>query len=239
MTTEEFSIEFDLLYNNALSNSAPELNDFEKSLFLTKAQEELIRDVYEPTSKPKVETEKVKRRLEKLLKPAISTYNSALNSTLSTYKITSNSRFFEINSDVWYILYEEARTVSGNLYVVPVTEDQYFKMNANPFKKPNDKKVLRLEVSGLIADKRVVEIVSTKTITSYYYRYVSAPTPIIISDLTGDFDGLTIDGLAVQTECILNNELHRLILNRAVELATIAYKENTLTNNVQLNNRNV
>jgi hypothetical protein len=38
-----------------------------------------------------------------------------------------------------------------------------------------------------------------------------------------------------ETESILPSETHRLILNRAVDLATLAYKENTLANNVQLN----
>ena len=37
MTTVDFNVEFELLYNNALSNSAPEINVYEKSLFLTQA----------------------------------------------------------------------------------------------------------------------------------------------------------------------------------------------------------
>ena len=47
MTTVDFNIEFDLLYNNALSNSAPEINLYEKSLFLTQAQEEIIKESYD------------------------------------------------------------------------------------------------------------------------------------------------------------------------------------------------
>ena len=38
MTTQEFSNEFDILYNNIMSNSAPGLNEYEKSIFLTQAQ---------------------------------------------------------------------------------------------------------------------------------------------------------------------------------------------------------
>ncbi len=33
----EFSSEFDVLYNNITSNQAPGLDDYEKSVFLTKA----------------------------------------------------------------------------------------------------------------------------------------------------------------------------------------------------------
>lgn len=46
MTIKEFSDEFDVLYNNINSNQAPGLNDYEKSIFLTKAQEELILSYY-------------------------------------------------------------------------------------------------------------------------------------------------------------------------------------------------
>lgn len=35
MNNKEFSREFDILYNNIMSNSAPGLNEYEKSVFLT------------------------------------------------------------------------------------------------------------------------------------------------------------------------------------------------------------
>ena len=38
----EFSSEFDILYNNIMSNTAPGLDEYEKSVFLTQAQEQLI-----------------------------------------------------------------------------------------------------------------------------------------------------------------------------------------------------
>lgn len=43
MTVKEFSSEFDVLYNSITSNQAPSLDEYEKSVFLTKAQEELVR----------------------------------------------------------------------------------------------------------------------------------------------------------------------------------------------------
>ncbi|MCI5629004.1 MAG: hypothetical protein MR840_02665 [Solobacterium sp.] len=43
MTTQEFNTEFDVLYNNIASNGAPGINEYEKSVFLTKAQNELIK----------------------------------------------------------------------------------------------------------------------------------------------------------------------------------------------------
>ena len=48
MTTQEFSNEFDVLYNNIMSNQAPGIDDYEKSVFLTKAQLEILKNYFNP-----------------------------------------------------------------------------------------------------------------------------------------------------------------------------------------------
>ena len=53
MTNSEFSNEFDVLYQNITSNQAPGLDEYEKSVFLTKAQDEIIKSYFDPrTNKP-------------------------------------------------------------------------------------------------------------------------------------------------------------------------------------------
>jgi hypothetical protein len=49
MTASEFEREFDILYNNITSNSAPSIDAYEKSVFLTKAQEEIVTALYDGT----------------------------------------------------------------------------------------------------------------------------------------------------------------------------------------------
>ena len=49
--------------------------------------------------------------------------------------------------------------------------------------------------------------------------------------------GLTVDGKNKRTDCELNTEIHREILNIAVELAVRDYRENTLENRVKTNKR--
>jgi hypothetical protein len=44
----EFSSEFDVLYNNITSNQAPGLDEYEKSLFLTRAQDEVLKSYFNP-----------------------------------------------------------------------------------------------------------------------------------------------------------------------------------------------
>ena len=52
MDTIEASREFDLIYNNISSNQAPGLDDYEKSIFLTKAQNQLISSLFTPSHIP-------------------------------------------------------------------------------------------------------------------------------------------------------------------------------------------
>ena len=46
MTVEEFDIRFDILYNNLASNAAVPLNAYEKSVFLSQAQRDIIIEIY-------------------------------------------------------------------------------------------------------------------------------------------------------------------------------------------------
>lgn len=48
MTLQEFNTNFDLLYNNIASNQAPGLDEYEKSVFLTNAQLELVKNYFNP-----------------------------------------------------------------------------------------------------------------------------------------------------------------------------------------------
>ncbi len=53
MTNKEFSNEFDVLYDSISSMDAPGLDDYEKSVFLNKAQLELEKEVKGPVNKYK------------------------------------------------------------------------------------------------------------------------------------------------------------------------------------------
>lgn len=46
MTIEDFSNTFDIFYNNLMSDRAPEVNDYEKSMLLTLAQEDIVKELY-------------------------------------------------------------------------------------------------------------------------------------------------------------------------------------------------
>lgn len=248
MTNPEFSNEFDTLYDNISSNAAPGLNSYEKSLFLTRAQEEIVKGYYNPFNSHQAgfEGNEDKRRgLSEIVK------DYKTQSQVQTDNgISSNSQFFEIPETVFYIVHEKGITgdnsdpcLSGRtIDIKPTTHDEYNVSKKNPFRKPNKRKAWRMDISRQNG-KKVVEIVHDIPFVEYTCRYIEKPLPIILEDIESNPEtagmNLTIDGLNTLQECRLNSEVHREIVNRAVEMAIRAYRENSLQSNVQLNKNNV
>ena len=135
-----------------------------------------------------------------------------------------------------YIVYESVKFNDKTLgcknettaLVVPTPVDDFYKSNKNPFKGPNDRRVLRLIINHTTTDstaeanklQKIAELVSKYTIGSYLVRYISKPTPIILTNLsTSEYNGLSINGIKAETNCMLDPILHRTVLEKAVTLA--------------------
>lgn len=228
MTVEEFSNEFDTLLNSFGAGEAPstiELDEYEKSVFLTKAQEEVVIDLYSgknPLGDSFEKTEEVRRYLSDLIK----TYTTTDKKT-DYVGLSKTSIFFELPEDLWFITYESAGLEDSRLgcmngkeiSVVPVTQDDYFRIAKNPFRGSNSKRALRLDTGN-----GIVEIVSEYNIDRYLVRYIAKPDPIILTNLP---DNLSINGISVKTECKLNPVIHRAILEKAVRLAILSKAPST------------
>lgn len=219
MTNEEFSNEFDLLASTysatksfGVDSTLLGFDEYEKSLFLTQAQESVVIALYNGnlTGDSFEKTEELRRYLNNLIK----TYST--NNEVSGDGLTENSQLFNIPDDTWFITYESAlvtkeQSKSKTLVVVPVTQDEFHRIKDNPFKGANNRRALRLD-----AGESIIEIVSASGISEYQMRYLSRPEPIILINLP---EGLSINGETQQTECKLNPAIHRVILERAVSLA--------------------
>lgn len=227
MTTDEFSNAFDTLLNSystqmnfedSASMGGMVLDEYEKSLFLTQAQEQIIVELYtgrnDKTSSFE-KTEELRSNLRGLIKTDILTESDKDFRGISKY-----SKFFILPDDVLFITYEAA-TISDELAgckndsvisIIPVTQDEFYRVVHNPFRGPNTRRALRLD-----GDTDVLEVVSKYNIKDYTIRYLSKPTPIILEDISEM--GLEIDGESNITECKLDSAMHRNILERAVALA--------------------
>lgn len=221
MTNKEFSDGFSTLLNSFGITPNITLDEYEKSTFLTNAQEELIIDIYSGRNiiygKSFEQTEEIRRYLSNL----VETYETSTKVT-GKLGLSQDSVFFEIPQDTWFITYEVAFLKDSRLgcldgieaSVVPLPQDDLYRAKDNPFRGPSKDRVLRLDIKSDLA-----ELISKYNVDKYLMRYISQPTPIILVDLP---DGLSINGVSTESECELNPVVHRAILERAVQLAIIS-----------------
>lgn len=227
MNLSDFSKEFDLGYNNALSFSAPPINVYMKSLFLTQEQESIVRERYPNFEK----SEEVREQLRNLVRTDVINYDSSLNEAITANRFSLNSKFFEVDEKVWFILSE---TINGDVMVVPTPIDEYHINIKNPYKMPKTGvRAWRLDVGT--DSYKVREIVYPDSISTYTIRYLQKPEPIILENLAPY--GVSIEEKTDPTTCKLSTQLHRLILEGAIQRAVLAYKENTLQARVQLGDK--
>ena len=227
MIIDEFSNSFDTLlssyapifnFGEEASKQTITLDEYEKSVFLTKAQEEIVLSLYNgknPYGEAFEGTEELRRYLsnlitEKYLKPITNISGTPLG-------LESKSKFFTLPEDLWFITMESVVVDNGKcgaetiMKVYPVKQDEYQVIRDNPFRGANDRRALRLDLS-----EGNVEIICKYMITIYYIRYIKKIPPIILEDLPND---LTIEGKSEASNCILHEALHQKILDRAVQLA--------------------
>lgn len=231
MTTQEFSDQFDVLYNNIMSNQAPGLDEYEKSVFLTKAQYEIIKNYFNPKSNKNQEgfDDSPKRQIDFSNLMAAKKQTTAVTTPTTYVKFDSRSVLYEMPSDILFALNETA-IVTENLKtrlitIVPISFEEYARILSKPYKQPLKNQGWRLLNTGMngTTQARISEIVvkAGATVSDYIIRYVRRPKPIILTTLTET--NVSLDGLTAITECELDPILHPEILQRAVELAKNAY----------------
>lgn len=185
-------------------------DEYEKSIFLTKAQEQIILELYQELE----QSEENRKYLSNLIKtgnyvPVREHDDTLINNTFKSYKV-------EIEDSVLFMIYEqctlsdENNCINGRIVsVVPTIHDDLDKVLKNPFKSPNNRKVIRLDFDNKI------ELISKYNISNYKVRYLKKPNPIILVKL----EDLNIDKKQEVSNGETNPILHERIVQRAVQLA--------------------
>ena len=218
MNVQEFSNSFDTLLQPYIAKeSFSEQNnlafdEYEKSIFLTKAQEQIVLELYQELE----QSEEVRKYLSNLIKtdnyvPVGEQDETLINNNFKSYKV-------EINNDILFMIYEQCTLSDENncinnkiVSVVPTIHDDLDKVLKNPFKSPNNRKVIRLDFDNKI------ELISKYSISNYKVRYLKKPNPIILITLE---DNLSINnGDTEVSNGETNPILHERIVQRAVQLA--------------------
>ena len=242
MTTQEFSASFDTILNSYVSKyknfgdtTSPfslELDEYEKSVFLTLAQDIVVYSYFDispdGTSSGFDTSERRQIDFSYLIKVAHilpGTYNQITKYADSSYLV-------EMPNDILRVLNEKVTDSADNTYVIiPINYREYDRICSKPYAKPYKRQAWRLfqaNSSGNTID-RYSELLlpNSNTITDYTIRYVRKPGPIILTDLTAtnfNFGSeLSIGGKKQVSECELDSTIHTDILYKAVELALARY----------------
>lgn len=224
MTNLEFSNEFDVLYNSITSNQAPGLDEYEKSVFLTKAQDEIVKNYFNSKGNKYQEgfDGNEKRQIDFSMIMRTKSYSSESFSD-ATFDNKSNTKKVVLDDNIMMFINEFADVTRGEstvrLTVIPLDYREYSRLMSKPYKRPLHYQAWRLLDNSDSNNNVELIIGPNDTLTKYSIRYIKRPRAIILSTL----DGVTLDNISTEQTCELDPILHPEILQRAVELAKAAY----------------
>ena len=238
MTLEEFSTEFDVLYNSITSNAAPGFNDYEKSVLLTLAQEELIKSYFvanNNTTGVGLDGSQ-KRHYDfstlikiKSLKNIIYDIITAIDKVNIPFLKKERNAIFLIPNDVFLILNEHLIAKDNNYIVFPISYDTYNLLMSKPFPYPNKRQAWRLDssIDGEVAALKVIHVsddkdISSKNITfeSIYHKPLNIEINIKNGNILSDFVVVSESKEAVNITLNLSNTVN----NGMVDISDYMYK---------------
>lgn len=150
MTTQEFSIEFDILFNNINSNQSQGFNEYEKSVFLTHAQTELIVNHFSMLNNKReaLNTSAMRDSEYSSLFKTISLNNGIVQDLVPEQSLYPNrvkrfileNNYLVITNEICDIVKKD---ISGNILdriktnVIPVHYAEFSRLMSLPYKEPN------------------------------------------------------------------------------------------------------
>ena len=231
MTLEEFSTEFDVLYNSITSNAAPGFNDYEKSVLLTLAQEELIKSYFvanNNTTGVGLDGSQ-KRHYDfstlikiKSLKNIIYDIITARDKVNIPFLKKDTNAVFLIPNDVFLILNEHLIAKDNNYIVFPISYDTYNLLMSKPFPYPNKRQAWRLDssIDGEVAALKVIHVsddkdINSKNITfeSIYHKPLNIEINIKNGNILSDFVVVSESKEAVNITLNLSNTANNDIVD--------------------------
>lgn len=188
----------------------------------------------------------VKGTLVRIVGNNVPTVNCTMKVEFICSRIDPRSGTYSFPEDTFIIINEALYTKDKKiLQVIPLRYDEYTRLMSKPFKRPNKNQAWRLMNSGEVTNGSVsnkyVEIIvnawDEDNLDLYNVRYIRVPKPLILvpsDDLSIDgYLGKDVNGNYVKVgdstavtqgiDCELDPILHEEILQRAVELAKIAW----------------
>lgn len=256
MTVQEFADQFDVLYNSITSNQAPGLDAYEKSVFLTKAQDEIVKAYFSPKLNKSQEgfDDSEKRQIDFSTLISVITYTPKAsieeqsiegtedsedssdnkNSNKVSTDLSSKGLFdtrggtanLMLQTDILMIINETVNVTRNNREIPLVVIPLKYEDYARLMSKPY-KRPLQYQAWRLInKDKTADLIVGSNDNIESYVIRYIRKPKPIVLE---NLSELSVNGESNISECELDENLHQEILQRAVELASAVYKGDLTT----------
>jgi hypothetical protein len=152
MHNQELSDQFDVLYNNISSNQAPGLDEYEKSVFLTKAEKQLVREYFDRSLDRTQQgfDGSIKRQydfstliVDKELKSIAHHWTNEDPMGQDTFNFHGIP--FIVPDDYYLPVNEIIRDNQDNIYsVVPLSYDEYQTVLKKPYQFPHKRQAWRI-----------------------------------------------------------------------------------------------
>ena len=207
MTQPEMHTYFKINYDKLDSSNLPNLNPTEIDSLLNQGQDRIIKQRYGINNNKRQSFEETQKRAEDLKE--VVRNSTIAPSAYTTTNIDTNAQFVTLPTDHWFTIQERVEvmypdcknnTVKDTVAVTPIQHNEFNKAILNPFKKPSEKKILRL-----MYENQVELIHATNHVLgNYFIRYIKKP--VAISSVTA-------------TTSELSDHLHSEICDEAIRIA--------------------
>lgn len=136
MNLQEFSAQFDVLYNNITSNQAPGLNEYEKSVFLTKAQSQLVNEYFNRRTDGVGGGFDGSQKRQYDFSTLINTKVLARTDLNPIYQVDRRSIVYAFPKDYFLAINEIAVDSKYQYSIVPLSFDEYQRLMLKPYNFP-------------------------------------------------------------------------------------------------------
>jgi len=253
LTAGAMATEFDYLYDMVTSLDAPGYNNAEKSVFLSRAQENIIKQRYQPRGNKYgdgfEQTEKRRVDLSELIQNVLllaattGTGTTGARETHDSSKNLPNGQFWKMPADFMWSISESADILLGstntkytctgtpytltNVKVKPKTHDEYHADVGNPFAKPYYDLVWRMDYQKETYTAAVSATNQTRRELVTDGSYTVSKYRVRYVRRPDDIIPVTTSDTSAGTSsvnCRLDPSIHREIVSEAVRIATSVTK---------------
>lgn len=219
MICDEFANEFDVIYNSITSNKAPGLDDYEKSVFLTKAEYEILHKYANPKANKLGDGLDGSRRRQADFSNLTSTKTiEKVEDTAEYTKLDNRSICYRTPVDLFIPINESCSDKTSRYVVTPITFDDYDTLMTKPYQYPIRRHVWRIFTNSKISSVGKLE----STIEGKSYKCIIYNS----TDKTVELKVNIVPGTTAHTPIVKENlDSVTIECNIGTMLNLVSYKE--------------